>query len=472
MQPTRHFQILISALLGSCLAFPAIALASSGNPLARQSSPAPLSFNQTLEEAEKLVASGNPDKAYALLAPLEIEHAGEERFDYLLGIAALDSGQPDKATFALERVLIVNPNSAAARLDIARAYFKLGDMPRARIAFSQVLQMNPPPQARANIEKYLDEIALQEGNGLTRYSGYLEMGAGSDSNVNNASSLNQVYVDALSSTATLDPTNLKTADSYAAMTAGGEVTHRFNPHWYAFAGADARKRNYLSQTAFNSLALDGRAGLGYDRENQHLRIACTNGQLNLDSAINNKSNGLQAEWRTEPSPANQLRLFAQAAQYRFQNAAMQQNDYDQQVAGGGWMHVFPSGQASLSTSFYHGQEQDVSTLSNPPATPSGGRPDGPKQFYGVRLGMQLAAGSQLLLFANAGMQQGDYAKLNYWFQRKRSDRYYDLTLGANWSYSKHWSLRPQLNYALNESNIELYGFNRLDASLTLRRDFR
>jgi hypothetical protein len=40
-------------------------------------------------------------------------------FDYLLGIAALDSGKPDRATIAFERVLAVNPNFAGARLDLA-----------------------------------------------------------------------------------------------------------------------------------------------------------------------------------------------------------------------------------------------------------------------------------------------------------------------------------------------------------------
>ena len=51
---------------------------------------------------------------YTLLAPYEDEMAGNVDYDYLLGIAALDSGQPDKASLALERVLAVNPNAAGA----------------------------------------------------------------------------------------------------------------------------------------------------------------------------------------------------------------------------------------------------------------------------------------------------------------------------------------------------------------------
>ena len=51
----------------------------------------------TLREAESLMKAGKPEEAYNLLEPLEFEHSGEVRFDYLIGIAALDSGKPDKA---------------------------------------------------------------------------------------------------------------------------------------------------------------------------------------------------------------------------------------------------------------------------------------------------------------------------------------------------------------------------------------
>ncbi len=64
-------------------------------------------YEKILLDADALIKSGNAGAAYSLLEPLEFEHSGEERFDYLIGIAALDSGKPDKATLALERVLIV-----------------------------------------------------------------------------------------------------------------------------------------------------------------------------------------------------------------------------------------------------------------------------------------------------------------------------------------------------------------------------
>jgi len=69
--------------------------------------------------------------------------AGNLDYDYLLGIAALDSGQPDKASLALERVLAVTPDYVGAGSILARAYFALaimnGRKPSSRRAGSRIL---------------------------------------------------------------------------------------------------------------------------------------------------------------------------------------------------------------------------------------------------------------------------------------------------------------------------------------------
>ncbi len=53
----------------------------------------------------------------------------------------------------------------------------------------------------------------------------------------------------------------------------------------------------------------------------------------------------------------------------------------------------------------------------------------------------------IMLFAYAGAQFGDYSRVNYYFQQQRSDRIYDLEAGVNWHWNKLWTLT---------SAIELY----------------
>ena len=84
-----------------------------------------------LAKAEELLRANRAAEAYDLLEPFEFEEAGNLKYDYLLGVAALNSGKPDKATLVFERVLALEPRYLGVRLDLGRAYFQIGDLARA-----------------------------------------------------------------------------------------------------------------------------------------------------------------------------------------------------------------------------------------------------------------------------------------------------------------------------------------------------
>ena len=421
-----------------------------------------------LRDADELIKNGKPADAYILLEPLEFDRSGEVRFDYLLGIAALDSGKPDKATLAFERVLTMDPNFAGARLDMARAYYQLGDMPRAKAEFEVVLTQNPPEAARATIQKYLDTIAAREAVKQTSFSAYVEGTVGHDSNVNNATS--QTQMDVYLSPTSIIPNfpipagSIKTADDYLGVAAGGEVNHSINPGLAVFAGADLRNRGNMSKTAYSSLNVDGRAGVILGSNADSFRLGVQGGQYTLAGARNRDSLGLNAEWRRAFNPADQLTVFGQAVQYRYVDAAMKIYDFDLQAIGAGWLHVLADGKSALFGSLNYGTEKDVAP---------GGRPDGAKRFSGLRIGGQTPVNERTELFASAGGQVGDYDKVSTLFSLvPRADRQYDLAVGANWHWDKLWTVRPQLTYSRTNSNIVLYSNDRTDVSATIRRDFK
>ena len=78
---------------------------------------------QTLDlgQVEAQIRAGEAEQAYQRLLLFEGRLAGRVRYDYLLGLAALESGRPADATFAFERVLTLNPDFPGARLDMARS---------------------------------------------------------------------------------------------------------------------------------------------------------------------------------------------------------------------------------------------------------------------------------------------------------------------------------------------------------------
>lgn len=69
-----------------------------------------------LEQARRLMEQGKAEDAFRLLAE-EQEPADDPEFDYIYGIAALDSGRAGIALFAFERVLAADPNHIYARAE-------------------------------------------------------------------------------------------------------------------------------------------------------------------------------------------------------------------------------------------------------------------------------------------------------------------------------------------------------------------
>ena len=412
-----------------------------------------------METATTLMQQGKPVEAYSLLEPFESEQAGNVQYDYLLGIAALDSGKPDKATLVFERVLAVDPNHAGARLDMARAYFQLGDYTRAKSEFETVLSQNPPQVAKTTIQKYLAAIEEREAAKRTVMRGYVEGTVGHDSNVNSSTGQSQISVPALGDLIfTLNPTNVKTSDNYLSLGAGGEISHKLKPNFLVYAGADVKDRVNNNENRFDFVSVDGRIGVGLGEDGNQLKVGLLGGRYYLDKHLNRDTSGINAEWRYNLNTSNQLNLFGQHVLYRFEPTTSVEN-FDQDTVGAGILHVLAEGKAVLFGSVYLGDERDTE------------RADGAKGFHGLRVGGQTILTDKTDLFASVGAQFGKFDQENLAFLTTREDDQYDFSTGINWHYDTNWTVRPQLTYTKNDSNIDLRSYNRTDISLTLRRDF-
>ncbi len=436
-----------------------------------------------IRDAEGMMKNGKPADAYALLEPLEFERSGEVRFDYLLGIAALDSGKPDKATLAFERVLAVDPNFAGARLDMARAYYQLGDLPRAQTEFQEVLKQNPPEAARITIQKYLDAIAAAEQAKQTRISGYVEGTVGHDSNIANSSTQTFTFAPASPWIGFFPgnqlPPAAKLSGTYEGINAGAEISRNLNSNWGVFAGADLHQHGNMTQTAYDTVSTDARLGAIYAEEQNAYKLTLSGGQYYTANSMRRDSAGLSAEWQHVFSPANQMSAFAQYGQNRAAGVqptspttdARIEGDTDQVVAGAGWVHIMADGKQALFGSIYAGKERDVHDAL-PICLPNGGRTDGKKRFEGLRVGGQAVFNEQLDGIASLGWQSAHYGNQNNLIMDYRNEQLYDLTVAANWRLDKLWSVKPQIVFSRKNSNISLYSFDRTDVSLTIRRDFR
>lgn len=425
-------------------------------------------------QAEGLLQEGRAESAYTLLAPLEFDQAGNPDYDYLLGIAALDSGRPDRATLAFERVLAINPDHAGARMDLARAYFAMGDYSRAKQEFETVARQNPPAAARATIDRHLAAIEAHGKAQRPGITGYLETVAGHDDNITSVTSDFTSAVNATYGLPGIRPTGnaIKREDGYATLGGGVEYHHPIDHDTRAFAGLDARYTGYSSYGNYDTGMAGGRAGIVAKREAGTFKFTFNVQRARQEGEtpgtprprLDRNTSGAALEWSRAWDARNEAGLFAQYSQLRYPDIPT--NDMNQTTLGASWLHALPGPQRMLVfSSVFATQESAITPLAN--------GSDYGKQIRGVRLSGQLSLADKLDAFASLGCQwRNDDMESARQTGVTGKDRLADASLGLNWQPGKDWTVRPQISYSKNRSNILLYEYDRTDISVTVRKDFR
>ena len=419
--------------------------------------------NPNLVEAERLIWQGKAEAAYNILQPYEFELSGDVKFDYLLGLAALESGRPDQATLAFERVLIQDPNFLGARLDLARAWFALNLFDLAREEFETLQGMDPPPAARKTIKTYLDLIETKTSRTKkgTEFGGYLEARVGIDSNVNAAPGNTDIYIPAFGGTITLNSDSVGTSDNYLAMALGVNGLYRNGSGISLTGGIEAIDRKLQRSTAFNTSDLKGYLGFSNELNKFAYSIGLQYSQMYLAGNSYRDTPSLGVDLRWSQDSGNVIFLFGQYILQRHNDAVNQPNDADIGLLGAGY--AFTIGDQMKTQYFvsaYGGEDRAVA-----------GRADGHKSLFGLKGGLKHVINSELDANLNLGYQRGVYNSINPLFLLKRRDSITEASVGLVWRVAEPWSIRPSISYFSSDSNIAIYNYNRTNALVAIRYAF-
>lgn len=395
-----------------------------------------------LARADALIRDGRYEAAWELLAPHEPRHAGRPEYDYLLGIAALESGRPGRATFILERVLASVPGHTAARLEMARGYIALGDRERAAREFRAVLSAAPTPATRAVAARYLERL---EGGPRARAlaAAYVEASLGRDSNVNAAPS-GGALLGAL-------PVAGPEADRFFALGAGASLAHELGGPYKLFAGADFRQRMHADAGAFDPRVAELRLGLeARIDERDRLRASLQHEAYDLGYDSLRRAQGVAVQWIRRLAPEAEFAAYVQALRIRYRDAAFSTESADIFLAGARGAREL--GAFVAHATLYAGQDDATA-----------GRPDGDRALFGGAARLQRGLGARLDADAALSYQRSDYSASS------REDTYLALELGVRWRFARGWTVRPEISRVHNRSNAPLRDYRRTEVALRARR---
>jgi tetratricopeptide (TPR) repeat protein len=406
-------------------------------------------LRDVLAEAESLVASGSAQQAFALLRPLEDGYSGNAMFDYLLGVAALDSGYISEAIMSLERAAASAPQFSGARMELARAHFEAGESDEARSLFAVLLTENPPPGVREVIEQYIAAIDAGPATPPSRFSPYAELTVGHDDNANGSTDDQQFLG------FTLNAENLATESAFFEGGAGFNWTGPRSARFAWHAGAHAGYRKNPDASFVDSGILSGIGGMiwasgaNFGRFNIDAYAATRDGESNESYTGGNLLIGRHLGDRWD------LSLGFRGGALRY-DESIEVLDVDRLLYTVGLAYRIQS-RGRVSLEVIGGSDSERQS----------GSPYGNSKS-GARLSVRTAIGGTNYLFASVGSLTSDYDGLFFGSPREDTQTTSVLQFEFRDVWTDGLSLVPRLRYVDNDSDVSLYDWDRTEIGLLVR----
>ncbi|RTL57939.1 MAG: DUF560 domain-containing protein [Rhodocyclaceae bacterium] len=411
------------------------------------------------QDIKALVEQGKPAEAYAL-GSQNPDFFGTPDFDFFFGIAAIDAGHADEGVLALERYLLLFPANARARLELARGYFVLGEDGRAKEEFENVKALNPPAEVVGTIDRYLEALQQRAARYETTIRGYVEGGVGTDSNVNGGVSGASISLP-IFGPVTVGTAGVQKGDIVQMLAAGAQVTHPVAQGVMVFGAADWDQKAYITQSTLNQDNFNLMGGVNWMQGQHQFRLTAGLSDLELNHGPFRAGNTLGGEWSYQLDDLQSFQVGLQQAGLTYAGANSVRNA-DMNSAAGAYRRVIPMAW------------QPVVTLSGSYVTEDNRkqRQDLSRDIYGLRAAVTATPSAAWTLSLAYSYQESPYRQPDPLLLVRRQDSFQSVEFSASYQLNRNLSLRGELSWMDNASNIALYAYQREAVAVKLRYDFK
>jgi hypothetical protein len=417
-------------------------------------------FAQSMEELRALIGQGRAQAAYDA-ARRTPERLGQPEFDLLFGTAAVHSGHAAEGVLALERFILLNPRHEAARLELARGYFLLGDDARAREEFELAAAASPSPEATRVIAEHLAAIRQRESRHKRTFTAHFEIGGGYDSNPR-AGVDNALITLPVLGEVTVVEEGVRRSDRTWQGSAGFRASLPLTSRIAAFGAGQADVIRYDEARDFDQNVYAGVLGLSGQYGRQGWRVGASRGYQTLNGMSYRQTYGGFADWGVPLDERHSVSVGLQAGYFEYSGAnSVRNSDFQTLTVGVRRLLAMPW-RPQLDLAVNAGRERNDLT----------DRQDLSRDLYGVRVGVALAPAPSWMLGASAVYQQSRYREADAVLLTRRDDRFTASEVSLSWSITPSFSLRAEVSDAKNDSNLALYEYRRTTALLKGRYEIR
>lgn len=204
---------------------------------------------QVQAQASQLMNQGKARDAYALLRRHHSPNTAGAQEWFILGVAAYRARDLNAAESAFRQTLAFDPSSQRAKLELARVLQEKGVNPEAEQLFLDVRSQNPPAQVAADIDRFLSMMQNRDARGHA-YRARATIGAGYDSNVNQATKAQGVTLFGLPFTLSRDAR--QRGDGFGFFKGEFDHIYRFDRNFAWATNLSFTARRNFSQNDYDS----------------------------------------------------------------------------------------------------------------------------------------------------------------------------------------------------------------------------
>lgn len=417
-------------------------------------------------QLDDLISAGQYQQAYQIASASLEEWEGDTQFDFLYAIAAIESGFPNEAVFALERVVQTAEDATLrqrARLELARAHLLTNNLVASESLFNQVMLTNPPQNVQDNIQAFLNLIESRRENQRTSFSWSIAPTVGHDDNINSATSYGLIDTPLIGEIE-LNPEGLKTEDTFVDLTLGMAYKRPITRDQSLDASLTLNRHDNQSTSQFDMDYLLGDVSYSYGSQVNRFRHSLQTQRVYLDKEAFQSTLRLNNSWQQAGANGWYRSVSAAFSTTSFDNTTASPNndlkDINQILISGTLTKLTPSFTNSF-TVFYASDD----------AKESAGEHNG-RGYYGVAHSVQWRLSNQHTPYLRVSFQETEHdAEHPVFFMDKRNDSTVSGTLGWLWQYNRRLSINSEMLFTEADSNIPLFEHTRFRYQAGLRFQF-
>jgi tetratricopeptide (TPR) repeat protein len=415
------------------------------------------SEKQVINQLNKLIIAKKYKQAYAIANQTVIDFGGEPNFDYLMGIAALETQAYQVAMFAFERAVIAKPKWQQARFQLAKAYFYAGNLAAARLELEKVQKEAKAPALIALIAKFISQIDNAALNKKRQIINVVAFNSGFDSNINSGTQADSIFLEQLGTEIPLSDESREINDTPFNLSYQGQYQQPIDQNSLVIAQLGLYRTAFSNTSEFNRTLADVTAKYQGVLGEMVYQLGVFYRPMILDGEHLRDQFGIQTNWNLPIDATWSISWQAGLGNTKSKiDPALDLQDvyvsFSGQYRDGPWRHSM-----ALNVTDIEAAQKQTEHRNH--------------HFYRLDLASEYSLSSTQQLKVGLQMQKFNYNAIDPTFLIIRDDTFWRASVG--WRYFQNASMIWNLQYRHSEkmSNGDIYAYSRDELIIGLTKQF-